>query len=178
MLDLVVHLYDCQITPAQDASLRALFRVCFRREAAYLEHQRFFRELPPHRWIIFDEAGNVVAHVAVYEKLLGTGAGLLPIIGIAEVCVAPDYRGRGWVREMLREIHDWARAQGFGWAMLFGARGIYNSSGYERIDNSMRSLDYQTDEWKTETLASALVCQLDENAVWPDGTLDLRGPHF
>ena len=174
----IVHLYDFQVTSAQDEALRELFKVCFKRELAYLEHQRFFRELPPHRWIIFGDDGNVIAHIAVYEKILGTDAGFLPLIGIAEVCVAPDHRGRGHVRDLLGEIHDWAREQGFNWSMLFGARGIYSSSGYERIDNPIRSMDYQTGEWETETADYALVHPLKEGALWPSGTIDLRGPHF
>ena len=173
----IAHLYDFQITPAQDESLRALFKICFKRELKYLDSQRFFRELPPHRWIIFDEAGEVVAHIAVYEKILGSDAGLLPVIGIAEVCVDPAHRGRGCVRALLGEIHDWARAQGFNWSMLFGASGIYASSGYKSIDNSIRSMNYQTGEWETEIVSSALVCPLGE-AQWPDGPIDLRGPHF
>ena len=174
----IVYRHDCQITPAQDEALRALFRVCFKREAAYLEHQRFFRELPPHRWIIFDADENVVAHIAGYDKVVGTDAGLLPVIGIAEVCVAPEYRGRGLVREMLREIHDWARAQGFDWSMLFGASGIYGSSGYEKIDNPIRALDFKTGEWSIEVADCALVHRLNNDAIWPSGTIDLRGPHF
>ena len=174
----IVHLYDFQVTPAQDEALRDLFKVCFKRELAYLDHQRFFRELPPHRWIIFGEAGEVVAHIAVYEKVTGTDAGLLPLIGIAEVCVAPAHRGRGYVRALLAEIHDWARAQGFAWSMLFGASGIYASSGYQRIDNPIRAMDYKTGVWETKTADYALVRRLTDDAVWPSGTIDLRGPHF
>ena len=173
----IVHLYDFQITPAQDEALRDLFKVCFVRELAYLDHQRFFRELPPHRWIIFGD-DEVLAHVAVYEKILGTDGGFLPVIGIAEVCVAPAHRGRGYVRALLSEIHNWARAQGFNWSMLFGARGIYASSDYAPIDNLVRSIDFQRGEWETEKSATAQVCALNKNAIWPSGTLDLRGPHF
>ena len=173
----IVHLYDFQITPAQDESLRALFKICFKRELAYLEHQRFFRELPPHRWIIFDENENVIAHIAGYDKVLGTQDGLLPVIGIAEVCVAPEYRGRGFVRAMLSEIHEWARAQGFSYSLLFGSHGIYGSSGYERITNPIRALDHESGEWNVETVEYALVKSLND-AIWPSGTIDLRGPHF
>ena len=109
----IVYRHDSKITPAQDEALRALFRVCFKRELAYLEHQRFFRELPPHRWMIFDENENVIAHIAGYDKVLGTQNGLLPVIGIAEVCVAPDYRGRGLVRAILREIPHLGAGAGF-----------------------------------------------------------------
>ncbi len=178
MSDSIVHRYDFQITPAQDESLRALFKQCFKRELAYLNHQRFFRELPPHRWIIFDDAGEIVAHIAVYEKLLGTNNGLLPVIGIAEVCVAPAHRGRGYVRALLAQVHDWAREQGFGWSMLLGSHAIYGSSGYERIENPIRALDYQTGAWETRPLDYALVRALNDDAVWPSGTIDLRGPHF
>ena len=174
----IVHLYDFQITPAQDKSLRALMNDCFKRELAYLGHQRFFRELPPHRWMIFGDDGEISAHIAVHEKLLGTSDGFLPIIGIAEVCVAPEHRGRGCVRALLREIHDWARAQGFNWSMLFGAHAIYASSGYVPIDNPIRAIDFKTSEWNTEKIASAQVCALSDSAAWPSGTIDLRGPHF
>ena len=174
----IIYRHDSQITPAQDESLRALFRVCFKRESAYLDHQRFFRELPPHRWMIFDEDQNVIAHIAGHDKILGTQNGLLPVIGIAEVCVAPEHRGRGCVRAMLGEIHDWARAQGFSHSLLFGSHGIYGSSGYQRISNPIRALDYQTGAWETQPLEYALARALNENAVWPSGTIDLRGPHF
>ena len=175
----IVHRYDFQITPAQDDSLRELFQLCFKRELAYLEHQRYFRELPPHRWMIFGDTDEIIAHVAVYEKLLGTDSGLLPVIGIAEVCTHPDYRGRGLARAILAEIHDWARAQGFDWSLLFGSHAIYGGSGYARIDNPIRALDYQSGAWKTETLEYALARQLRQSAApWPHGTIDLRGPHF
>lgn len=174
----IVYHHDSQITPAQDEALRALFRACFKRELAYLERQRFFRELPPHRWMIFDEDENVIAHIAGYDKILGTKHGLLPVIGIAEVCVSPAYRGRGLVRSILSEIHDWARAQGFDWSLLFGSHGIYGSSGYRRINNPIRALDHETGEWDVETVEYALVRQLNDDAVWPNGTIDLRGPHF
>ncbi len=173
----LVHLYDFQITPAQDESLRALFKFCFKRELEYLDQQRFFRELPPHRWMIFDEAGEVIAHIAVYEKLLGTEPGLLPVIGIAEVCVAPEHRGRGYVRALLQEIHDWARAQGFGHALLFGSHRIYESSGYVPIHNPIRLLNFKNSEWETKIIGSAQVCPLGESQ-WPNGTIDLRGPNF
>ena len=178
MSESIVYRHDCQLTPAQDESLRALFRVCFQREAAYLNHQRFFRELPSHRWMIFDDNQNIIAHIAVYDKILGTDNGLLPVVGIAEVCVAPDYRGRGFVRAMLNQIHNWADAQGFSHSLLFGSHGIYGSSGYEKIDNPIRSLNYKTGAWETKPLAYALVRPLNTDAIWPDGTIDLRGPHF
>ena len=174
----IVYRHDCTLTLAEDKSLRELFVLCFKRELTYLERQRFFRELPPHRWIVEDD-GNIIAHIAGYDKILGTRNGLLPVIGIAEVCTHPDYRGRGLARAILGEIHDWARDQGFDWSLLFGSRAIYGGSGYNRINNSIRALDYETGEWKIENLQYALARQLNESAApWPQGTIDLRGPHF
>ncbi len=174
----IVARHDCTLTSAEDEALRELFKLCFKRELAYLDHQRFFRELPQHRWMIFDETGeNIIAHIAVYDKVLGTDDGLLPVAGVAEVCTHPDYRGQGRVRAILAEVHNWAKQQGFAWMMLFGSHAIYGGSGYERAHNPIRALDYKSGEWKTETLKYALICPLG-NAKWPDGTLDLRGPHF
>lgn len=173
----IVYRPDCLLTPAEDASLRALFAVCFKRELAYLEHQRFFRELPSHRWMVYNAENNVIAHIAVYDKVLGTLNGLLPVAGVAEVCVHPDYRGQGLARAILVEVHAWARAQGFAFTMLFGARGIYGGSGYVPVDNPIRSLNYKTGEWETEPVECAMVCPLSE-IEWPQGEIDLRGPGF
>ncbi len=173
----IVYRHDCTLSPAEDQALRALFKLCFKRELAYLDRQRFFRELPPHRWMIFDESDAIIAHIAVYDKVLGTPNGLLPVAGVAEVCTHPDHRGQGMARAILAEIHTWASEQGFGWIMLFGSHAIYGGSGYQCIDNPIRALDYQSGEWETETLEYALVCPLGDEA-WPSGTIDLRGPHF
>ena len=102
---------------------------------------------------------------------------MLPVAGIAEVCVHPAHRGQGLARAILGEVHLWARAQGFEFALLFGARDIYAGSGYVPIENPLRSLDYRSGEWETAPVASAQVCVLGD-ATWPAGEVDLRGPGF
>ena len=77
----------------------------------------------------------------------------------------------------MSEVHDWATAQGFAFALLFGAREIYAGSGYVEVRNPLRFLSYQTGEWKTDPSAVGMVRALGETQ-WPDGEVDLRGPKF
>src|ERR1700742_3666755 len=71
-----------------DRELRALISGCFNSpQDAFLRDQRWVREMPLHRYMLRDEHGQLVAHAAVHEKVIGVGDGELTVGGTAEVCV-------------------------------------------------------------------------------------------
>ena len=135
--------------------------------------QRYFCEPYPNRWIIRNEQRAIVAHIGVHEKAVEANGERFPIGGIAEVCVHPDYRGRGYVRTMLRCIHAWLAERGFVFSVLFGRPCLYESSGYVQVENLFHG-GFPLGE---RTQVNAMVKELS-GKLWPSSEVHLPGPKF
>src|SRR5262249_48590793 len=122
-------LRDNQVDAQLDAQLRALLSDCFTKDPCFRD-RRYWKEIPSHRAVLREANGQLAGNVAVHRKILGTSTGDLLVGGIAEVCVRKDCRGRGYVRAMLDEVHNFLTKNDFPFAMLFGDRKVYASSGY------------------------------------------------
>lgn len=160
------YLHDIQVDDALDAELRALLSICFGNEFA---HKRYCYEMPPHRWLVWDE-GALAAHVAVHEKVLKSGGEVLPFLGVAEVCVAPSYRGRGLVRALMKEVET--HFSGFPFAVLLGDPGVYGSSGYHSVGNVHFPYE-KTGQPNSDGMVKAL-----GSRAWPAGEVTIEGPPF
>jgi predicted N-acetyltransferase YhbS len=167
------YLPDDTIDAALDAEIRGLLTTCFTKpEDVVFRTRRHFVEPYPHRWIIRDPQGRLVAHIGVHEKCAEVDGRTARIGGIAEVCVHPDCRGRGYVKQMLGCVHDWLRQHGFAFAVLYGDPKVYSSSGYRLVDN----LAYSGDEggWLP---TSGMVLALT-NQPWPTAEVRIPGKKF
>ncbi len=175
----IFHIADDQVDARLDARLRELLCACFTQpQDAVFRARRFFIQPPGHRWCLEDGATGILgAHVAVHDRLLKSGERRFPLAGIAEVCVRPAFRGRGWARLLLREAHAFMAARGAAFAMLFGRAEVYRSSGYVPVDNPLRFFNHLTQAWRTEVKQGAMARPLSDLA-WPSGELDLGGPVF
>ena len=169
---------DVAVDAELDRQLRLLLSTCFTKPVDIVfRDRRYFHEPPRWRWFMRDDVGELIAHIAVHDKLIGTTAGEFRIAGIAEVCVHPQQRGRGLVRDLLATAHPWLVAHDFPVAMLFGDKKVYSSSGYRVISNPIRYRKPETGIWIVEPSDWAMVRPL-RNFDWPAGLVDLRGPMF
>jgi predicted acetyltransferase len=172
----VEHLADSSVDDEMDRELRKLLTTCFKKpqDVVFQEH-RHFVEPPAHRWFIRNESGELIAHTAVHDKSVEAGGQQFRIGGIAEVCVHPDYRGRGYVRLILSVIHKWLAENGFQFAVLFGATKVYTSSGYVSKKNVVH--DAEVDGKKARKYVTPMVVELSD-VPWPTGEVYLPGPTF
>ncbi|MCC7351636.1 MAG: GNAT family N-acetyltransferase [Phycisphaerales bacterium] len=164
---------DSLVGPELDRELRELLVLCFPATTQFLEH-RHFLEPPAHRWLLRDQS-QLIGHVCLHRKFIGSAQGELKIGGIAEVCIHPDHRGRGLVRLMLNELHQWDKNSDF--QMLFGDERVYRSSGYRTVHNPLRYFDTTHQIWDYKPLAGTMIRPANKTN-WPDGPIDLRGPVF
>ena len=173
----VQYLSDSEVNEEQDQALRELLSLCFTKSRdTIFRHRRYHREIPPHRWVIFGQDGKLAAHLAMHEKYVMGDEKRIPVGGIGEVCVHPDFRGRSYVRHLLEEAHSWLRTHDFPFALLFGATEIYASSGYVSVENL--SLDVKDgDEIHRRQATSALVAVLGPQP-WPTVPMFLPGLTF
>jgi predicted acetyltransferase len=172
----VSYLADANIDDALDEELRGLLTQCFTKpQDVIFQTQRYFKEPYADRWVIRDTSGSLRAHVGVHRKQVETRTAQFRIGGICEVCVHPDFRGQGYVREMLRGIHAWQVSQGLTFSVLFGNPQVYGSSGYREKTNLL----YQPEGggWEGAEPLSALVCPVTETP-WPEEPVFLFGPKF
>ena len=90
-------------------------------------------------------------------------------LGIAEVCVARTYRGRGFVKAMLKQLEQ--DFPNFNYAILLGDKGVYSSSGYKTVSNV-----YFPDV-STKANEDVMV-KCFNNFTWPTGIIEIKGMSF
>jgi predicted N-acetyltransferase YhbS len=173
----VEYLPDSSVDDALDAQIRELLTTCFTKpEDVVFRDRRYFVEPYPHRWVIRDSRGVIIAHVGVHEKTVEADGRTFQIGGIAEVCVHPEFRGLGFVKAMLACVHDWLSRHEFDFAVLFGDPGIYGSSGYVEVNNLVH--DDMTPSGEKCTSQSLAMVRLLSETPWPAGRVYLPGPKF
>jgi GNAT superfamily N-acetyltransferase len=171
----IVHRLDADISEREDHELRRLLLGGFPYETVLLT-RRYIHEAPGHRWLAYTGAGELAAHAGVHDKVISVGGREVRIGGVAEVCVAHHFRGRGLVRRMLEEAHAWMQGEGIPFAMLFGQPRIYGSSGYVVIGNGIvaeSSLVHLLNPFKGKPMVHPI-----GGERWLEGVVDLRGPTF
>jgi predicted acetyltransferase len=169
---------DRDVNEEDDRRLRQLLSYCFTKaEDHVFAQRRYFQEAPDHRFLMRTADGEIAAHVALHDKMIGSKEGELHIGGVAEVCTHPDHRGRGHIKALLAAGHAWMTERNMVFSMLFGEPYIYTSSGYVHVENPIRLWDWKREQWVTEAVRAAMVRPLTD-LVWPEGVIDLRGPMF
>ena len=172
---MIKYIHDTKIDAKLDKKIIQLLSMCFVKEP-FLKYQRFVKEMPQHRWYIEDE-NKMIAHIAVHEKIMNTKTAEFHFGGIAEVAVHQDFRGRGYVKKILIQIHKWLKVQEYPFVMLFGEKEIYASSGYSPVQNEIKYFKNETNKWTIEINRHALKSVLGSNP-WPEGMIDIKGPMF
>ena len=161
----VHYLADTDVDAALDAQLRALLSECF---GNVFKDKRYCYEMPPHRWLIRAEDGTLAAHLAAHDKVFRSADKRVPFTGVAEVCVAPEYRGRGYVRALLAAAEAHTSAP---FALLVGDAGVYGSSGYRTVDNVHFPAKHPDPH--PDVMAKAL-----RGEAWPEGGVVIEGMPF
>ena len=174
----IEYIRDSNVDMYLDRSLRDLLCNCFTEPIAKVFREcRYFKEPPSHRWLIQSEDTQLIAHVALHEKVVTASHQQIRVGGIAEVCVHPEYRGQGLVRQLLAAVHDWLRSKDYSFSILSGYPCVYTSSGYVSITNLYQEKTLDNDSVKLEPVPLAIVCQLLDNK-WPDDRVYLLGKSF
>ena len=173
----VEYLPDSSVDASLDAELRALLTTCFTKpQDVVFKERRYFVEPYAHRWVIRDAKRSIIAHAGVHDKIVEADGQRFRTGGLAEVCVHPEYRGRGFVKAMLARIHDWLIERKFDFAVLFGEPYIYQSSGYAEVSNLFHDEVTPSGE-KCKTQSPAMVRKLADTP-WPATEVYLPGPKF
>ena len=135
-MNYIKYIQDSKVDETLNKRIIDLLKICFVKDPV-LQYRRYCKEMPQHRWFI-EKNERIMAHLALHEKTISTGSGEFPIGGVAEVCVHPDFRGKGSVKKMLVEAHKWMTKNKFLFSVLFGEKEIYSSSSYTSVQNEIK----------------------------------------
>ncbi|MBU0473718.1 MAG: GNAT family N-acetyltransferase [Bacteroidetes bacterium] len=171
----VKFILDADVDIEMNNKLIEILSICFADQPIF-NKQRYFKELPQYRWYL-ENNNEIIGHVALHKKEINTETTKLIIGGIAEVCVHPDHRGKGFVKLLLSHAHNFSIKNGYIFSMLFGDTNVYSSSGYKTIDNTIKYLDHISGEWKVEIIKDAMIKDISD-VEWPSGLINLNGPTF
>ncbi len=163
------------ITELDNEKLMELLRLCFPMLKCF-ETNRFYLERSDFRWFI-RSSGKIIANAVAHDKIFLSGEKTIGIAGVAEICVHPIYRGKGLVRELLSEIHSWAKGRHYSFAFLFGKTEIYRSSGYIQCNNQFKCVDHYENIEEIRQIDDAHYYPL-KNESWPESLIDIQGPKF
>ncbi len=164
---------DKNVDQELDYKIRMLLCCCFtKQQDTVFKTQRFFKEMPAHRYLLWSDENKLVAHVAVHDKSVMYNDTEYAIAGIAEVCVHPDYRNKGMAKLLLSYVDNDRKKKGDAFSVLFGDADIYRSSGYQQVKNILEPTDNTNWEIAEYAMSKPL------NMEWPQGKVFLECGHF
>ncbi|WCE28581.1 GNAT family N-acetyltransferase [Vibrio sp. SCSIO 43137] len=148
----IEYIRDNQVDRQLDRQIRKLLSSCFTdSDEKIFRHQRYFIEVPTHRYLLKDSYDELVAHVAVHDKQVFIENNPVSIAGVSEVCVHPLYRKKGYVRKLLCHVHRDIESRDVSYSVLFGEKSVYQSSGYHEVENLYVKQTTSVEEiWQSE----------------------------
>lgn len=152
-----------------------ILTICFPDQQIFTK-QRYYKETPQYRWYIESDS-IIAAHLAIHEKKITINSEEIIIGGIAEVCVHPNYRGKGLAKKLLKASEEVIAEKGLKFSVLFGDPNVYSSSGYRQIDNKIKYVDHISGKWITENNSDIMIKKIAD-VEWPEGLVNLNGPTF
>ncbi len=170
---------EFRLSDAVRKQVGALLQECFP-EAAFSETRIYTKQLPPRR-LLATENGELLGHLALEHRVVGTKSGPAEIFGVRDVCVPAAQRGRGIASRMLAWIESLARERDIPFLMLFADDPrLYQRNGFRHADNRLRWAKMHEHEIigiGEEVIRELMIKPLTARP-WPEGLVDLLGPTF
>ena len=128
----------------------------------------------PTAVLVLCEAPHVLGHLAPYLRQVRIGDEALEIGMLGGIVVAPEHRGRGCSRALVRHAHNRLRLGGTQFSILFAYEPrVYASCGYKLMQNETRFIDIDGRS-KTLVYRGSMYAELAQS-WWPNLLLDLQG---
>ncbi|EGJ34256.1 MULTISPECIES: GNAT family N-acetyltransferase [Moorena] len=98
--------------------------------------EAYIERIGTENFRIIRQAGNAIAHLAIYPMAQWYGGKPVPMAGVAVVGVAPEYRGQGVAYQLMAETIMQLHDQGVPISTLYASTDtLYRKVGYQRAGN-------------------------------------------
>jgi predicted N-acetyltransferase YhbS len=173
----IERLEEFRLTPTVREQIAALLKEGF---GVYPEGRTFYKQLPDFRYLAWDE-DSLLGHLAAEYRIINVGGHVLPIVGVADLCVTPSRQQERIATQMLQQLEALAREAGVEFILLTGSEpNVYQGMGFERLERACRWLlmnNLSTLGVIRRSVSNIMIKCLGERP-WPEGEIDFLGHIF
>lgn len=173
----IERLEEYQLTTTVREQIAALLKEGF---GVYPEGRTFYKQLPGFRYLAWDGA-VLLGHLAAEFRIVNVGGTLLPIFGVADLCVTPSRQQERIATQMLAELENLAQDTVVEFILLTGSEpNVYQGMGFERLECSCRWLlinNLSTLGVIRRSVNNIMIKCLGDRP-WPEGEIDFLGHIF
>ncbi len=129
------------------------------------------------RSLVIRDGSRILAHAAALPRTIGTGAGDLTVVGLAQVCTDSAERGKGYGQAVTRAVFDLVDHGPFPHSLFqtsISTRVFYEKLGAGVVTN--RFINSLEDDPLKNPFWDEVVMRYPAVKQWPAGEIDLRGP--
>jgi predicted N-acetyltransferase YhbS len=130
---------EARLAPGDETEIAALLRRCFVTDFG----ARSYFVQRHHVRVVARDSGGIVGQMGLCLRAIRMGERLVDIVGLGDVCTAPERRGEGIASTLMQAAIAEARAMPADFFVLFGDRPLYAGSGFEAHRNVLRFLDLE-----------------------------------
>ena len=169
---------EFEIDASLEKSIHDLLKKCF---PGYPNDRTYYKQIPSFR-VLSQKDNQLIGHIAVDFRRINQAGNLVPIFGLSDVCVHPEFRGLKWSARLIKFIEALALKRQVDFLILIAADiSFYKGLGFEEMNNLHRWLIIQNDQslgLAQRALSPGLMIKSLNGQTWKPGLVDLLGAIF
>ena len=137
----------------------------------------YYKQIPHFRYLAYDEE-ILIAHVGLDYRVMNLNGKPIKVLGIIDLCVKEQYRGKNIASTLLNEVEEFARIHNLDFLLLFADKEtVYKRNDFIHGKNICKWLKINQHitlgigEEEIDELMIKKIGQKD----WEDGHLDMLG---
>ena len=171
------------ITRELDEKIREGLCRCFPKDAQYFSKHRGWKgSFPSWTAVGFDKAGQPAAHAGIIERDIQIDRHPVKALGIQNVYVLPEYRGRSLTSLLMECIIDEGMRRGIEIGLLFcrlHIEKVYTGTGWRKAEvQKIIAEGLKGESAERKLLHDALYWHPLLSETEPSGTVNLMGPDW
>lgn len=167
---------EMTISESMDKELTRLLQHAF---PSIYPNRRYFKQLPHLRLIAYEDE-RIIGQVGLDFRVMNMDGDPIHVLGIIDLCVRDEVRGRGVGRALMEKVIDLGEAYPVDFLLLFADRpDLYEQVGFHKVSNTCTWLQIDDENQTIRGIGEASFDELMVRAVgdkrWTEGKLDLLG---
>ena len=168
-------IHEYEISEDTHSEITRLWNVCFDEEEL---DRSYFKQLPHIRFLAY-ENNQLIGHLGVDYRVFSVNGKPIPVFGVIDLCVLPNYQKQGVASALLTSLESLADIHLINHILLIARDNrLYSKHGYSYINEYCSWL--RIDEHKNygvafEKIDNEVMIKSLHGQVWPVGPIDFLG---
>ena len=167
---------EMTVSESMDKELTELLQHAF---PSIYPNRRYFKQLPHFRLIAYEDE-RIIGQVGLDFRVMNMNGESIHVLGIIDLCVREEVRGRGVGRALMEEIIALGKEYSIDFLLLFADQpDLYERIGFHTVSNTCTWLQINDENQTTRGIGETSFDELMVRAVgdkrWMEGKLDLLG---